>query len=52
MQTPFDWKDSNEDQNIEPTNRTNHAQAVETKHPTMVEKTAQIEANVVIIATE
>ena len=50
MQTPFDWKDSNEDKNIEPTNRTSHAQAVETKRPTMVEKTAPIEANVAITA--
>ena len=52
MQTPFDWKDSNEDPNIEPINRTNPEQVVETRRPPMVEKTAPIEANVVIIATE
>ena len=52
MQTPFDWKDSNEDPNIEPTNRTNPVQVAETRCPPTVEKTAQIEANVAIIATE
>ena len=52
MQTPLDWKDSNEDLNIEPTNRSNPVQVVETRHLPTVEKIAQIEANVATIATE
>ena len=52
MQTPLDWKDSNEDLNIEPTNRSNPVQVVETRYLPTVEKIAQIEANVATIATE
>ena len=52
MQAPLDWKNSNKDPNIEPINRSNPVQVVETRCLPTVEKTAQIEANVATIATE